>query len=174
MKARGLGKNVNGWEIPGKCGRFGSDYLNRAVVSAFGWGCNLPEDAVYPITKIDSTGNPLKGTHTYVIHFNKGETPPVQGFWSITMYDNAYYFYPNALNKLTLGPRTRLQYNADGSLDLYFSHVQPAGVAEANWLPAPHDDFILCLRMYWPKETPPSILPTANPSWTPPPVKGHT
>lgn len=120
MKARGLGKNVNGWEIPGKCGRFGSDYLNRAVVSAFGWGCNLPEDAVYPITKIDSTGNPLK---------------PVQGFWSITMYDNAYYFYPNALNKLTLGPRNRLQYNADGSLDLYFSHVQPAGVAEANWLP---------------------------------------
>ena len=174
MKAQGLGKNVNGWEIPGKCGRYGKDYLNRAVVSAFGWGCNLPEDAVYPITKVDSDGNPLKGTHTYMIHFNKGETPPVQGFWSITMYDNAYYFYPNALNKLTLSPRDRLHYNADGSLDLYFSHFRPAGIAEANWLPAPKDDFILCLRMYWPKETPPSILPTANPSWTPPPVKEHT
>ena len=174
MKALGLGKNVNGWEIPGKCGRYGSDYLNRAVVSAFGWGCNLPEDAVYPITRVDSAGNPLNGTHTYVIHFNKGETPPVRGFWSITMYDSSYYFYPNALNKLTLSPRNKLHYNADGSLDLYFSHIQPAGIAEANWLPAPHDDFILCLRMYWPKASPPSILPTADPSWTPPPVKERT
>jgi hypothetical protein len=171
MEASGLGKAVNGWQIPEVCGKYGTDYRNRAVVSAFGWGCNLPEDAVYPMAKVDDAGNPLTGTHTYVIHFNKGETPPAQGFWSITMYDKQYYFYPNPLNKLTVSARNKLKYNADGSLDLYFSHVQPTGIEEASWLPAPEDDFILCMRIYWPRTAPPSILPPNNPSWVPPPVK---
>jgi hypothetical protein len=174
MEARGLGKAVNGWQIPEVCGKYRTDYLTRAIVSDFGWGCNLPEDAVYPITKVDGAGNPLTGTNTYVIHFNKGEMPPVQGFWSITMYDKQYYFYPNPHNKLTVSPRDKLKYNADGSLDLYFSNAQPAGVQQANWLPAPPDDFILCMRLYWPRTTPPSILPPANPSWAPPPVKMGT
>jgi hypothetical protein len=174
MEARGLGKAVNGWQIPEVCGKYGTEYRIRAAVSAFGWGCNLPEDAVYPIAKVDDAGNALTGANTYVIHFNKGEMPPVQGFWSITMYDKQYYFYPNPLDKLTVSPRNSFKYNADGSLDLYFSHVQPTGVAEANWLPAPADDFILCMRLYWPRTTPPSILPPANPSWVPPPVKMRT
>jgi hypothetical protein len=171
METRGLGKAVNGWQITAICGKYGAKYRIRAVVSAFGWACNLPEDAVYPITKVDDAGNLLSGTNTYVIHFNKGETPPVQGFWSITMYDKQYYFYPNPLDKLTVSPRNELQYNADGSLDIYFSHVQPAGIPEANWLPAPADDFILCMRLYWPRRTPPSILPPNNPSWVPPPAQ---
>ena len=171
MEAKGLGKEVNGWQIPYVCGKFGTDYRVRAAASAFGWGCNLPEDAIYPLTKADNAGNPLTGAKTYVLHFNKGETPPVQGFWSITMYDKEYYFYPNSLDKLTVSPRSHLKYNADGSLDLYFSHVQPTGVAETNWLPAPEDDFILCMRLYWPRTTPPAILPPSNPSWVPPPVK---
>jgi hypothetical protein len=174
MESSGLGKAVNGWQIPGVCGKYGANYRMRAAVSAFGWGCNLPQDAVYPMAKVDDAGKPLTGTNTYVIHFIKGETPPVQGFWSITMYDKQYYFYPNPLNKLTLSTRNKLKYNADGSLDLYFSHLQPAGVAEANWLPAPADDFILCMRLYWPRTSPPSILPPSNPSWVPPPVKMRT
>ena len=170
MHARGLGKLVNGWQIPTIAGRYGTDYRARAVVSAFGWGANLPEDAVYPIAELDGDGHALTGSKTYVIHFNKGETPPVRAFWSITMYDKAFYFYPNSLDKVTVSPRNNLRYNADGSLDLYFSHVKPAGVAQANWLPAPAGDFVLALRMYWPTATPPSILPPDNPSWLPPPL----
>jgi hypothetical protein len=174
MESRGIGKATNGWQIPGVCGKYGTNYPVRAAVSAFGWGCNLPQDAVYPMAKVDDAGNPLTGTHTYVIHFNEGETPPAQAFWSITMYDKQYYFYPNPMDKLTVGQRNKLKYNADGSLDLYFSHLQPAGVAEANWLPAPADDFILCMRLYWPRTSPPSILPPNKPSWVPPPVKMRT
>jgi len=120
--------------------------------------------------KVDGSGSPLTGTHTYVLHFNKGETPPVRGFWSITMYDKQYYFYANPHDNFTVSARNKLKYNADGSLDLYFSHVQPTGVAEANWLPAPTDDFIVMLRLYWPRTARPSILPPTNPSWVPPPV----
>jgi hypothetical protein len=171
LEAQGIGKMVNGWQITAVCGKYGTDYSARAIVSDFGWGCNLPDDAVYPMAKVDDSGRALTGDHTYVLHFNKGETPPVRGFWSITMYDKQYYFYPNPLDKFTVSTRNKLKYNADGSLDLYFSHVQPADVAQANWLPAPADDFVLCMRLYWPKATPPSILPPANPSWVPPPVK---
>jgi len=137
-------------------------------VSAFGWGANLDKDAIYPSTKVDSDGATLTGTNTYTVHFAKGETPPVDGFWSITMYDSSYYFYPNPLNKLTVSMRDKPALNTDGSLDLYFSHVKPDNVPQANWLPAPSDQFILMMRMYWPKETPPSIL---DRTWSPPPVK---
>ncbi len=171
VKSSGAGKTLNGWLIPGVCGEYGTDYRARAYVSAIGWGCNLPEDAVYPMAKTDDTGNPLTGTNTYVMHFKKTEMPPVEGFWSITMYDKQYYFYPNSLDKLTVSQRNKLKYNADGSLDLYFSHMQPPGVEEANWLPAPAENFILCMRLYWPRKTPPSILPPSNPSWVPPTVK---
>src|SRR5271166_1052972 len=111
-----------------------------------------------PSTKVDSDGATLTGANTYTIHFAKGETPPVDGFWSITMYDGSYYFYPNPLNKLTVSMRDKPVLNPDGSLDLYFSHVKPANAPQANWLPAPAVEFILMMRMYWPKETPPSIL----------------
>jgi hypothetical protein len=170
MEVKGGGKLVNGWEIPTVCGEYGTDYRARAFIAAFGWGCNLPKDAVYPLAKVDSAGNPLVGSNTYTVHFDKGETPPVDGFWSITMYDAQAYFYPNPLNKLTVSPRNKLKYNADGSLDLYFSHVQPKAVAEANWLPAPEGNFILLLRLYWPKETPPSILPPGDGTWKPPAI----
>jgi hypothetical protein len=165
------GKVINGWVIPGAAGTYGTDYLARAYIAAYGWPANLPQDADYPNTKVDSTGNPLIGSHTYKVHFAKGATPPVNGFWSITMYDDEYFFYPNPLNKLTESMRDHPKFNADGSLDLYFSHTQPSGVAQANWLPAPSGNFILMLRMYWPKENPPSILPPSNPTWQPPPVQ---
>jgi hypothetical protein len=160
-------KVVNGWLLTTGTGDYGTKYLWRAAISNYGWGANLTKDAIYPSTK-DSEGKPLVGADTYVIHFAKGQTPPTEGFWSITMYDNSFYFYPNALNKLTVSMRDHPVLNPDGSLDLYFSHDKPAKAPEANWLPAPSDQFILMMRMYWPKETPPSIL---DGTWSPPPVK---
>ena len=164
-------KVVSGWLLTAGTGAYGTRYLWRAAVSEFGWGANLSKDAIYPSRKTDSTGAPLTGTTTYVIHFAKGKTPPVDGFWTITMYDSSYYFYPNPLNKLTVSMRDQPVANADGSLDLYFSHDKPANAPEANWLPAPAGQFILMMRMYWPRETPPSIL---DGTWTPPPVTHPT
>lgn len=159
---------TNGWNIKGAAGgKYGANYLQRAVVSAYGWGANQPQDATYPIAEADSTGAPFVGASVYAAHFAKGQTPPVNGFWSITMYDSSFFFYPNPLNKLTVSMRNHPKFNADGSLDLYFSHTQPAHVTQANWLPAPAGKFILMMRMYWPKEHPPSIL---DGTWSPPPV----
>jgi hypothetical protein len=163
-----LGRFVNGWSISASGGIYGTHYLRRAAISAFGWGSNEPKDAVYPFTKVDAEGRPLNGANKYVLRFAKGDTPPADGFWSITMYDTDFYFYPNPTNRLTVSPRNHLKYNSDGSLDLYFQHTSPAKAREANWLPAPAGDFILMMRLYWPKETPPSIL---DGTWTPPAVR---
>lgn len=159
------GKSVNGWVYSLQMGTYGTDYLQRALVTAIGLGANLPQDAVYPFTNVDNTGNPLDGSHNYVIHFEKGQTPPVDGFWSITMYNDQYYFVENPLNRYTVSPRNQLKYNQDGSLDVYIQNKSPGKDKESNWLPAPTDEFILMLRMYWPKE---GVL---NGTWQPPAVK---
>jgi hypothetical protein len=101
------------------------------------------------------------------MHFANGETPPVKAFWSLTMYDPQYFFVANPLNKYTVSPRNALKYNPDGSLDVYVQNQSPGGEWEANWLPAPTGDFILMMRLYWPQETPPSII---DGSWIVPPV----
>jgi hypothetical protein len=139
------GTVVNGWLIPAAAGSYGTNYNARAAVSAFGWGANLPQDAIYPYAP-GGNSPALDGTHTYKVHFAKGLTPPAKGFWSITMYDDQFYFYPNPLNKLTVSMRNHPRFNSDGSLDLYFSHTQQSGVAQSNWLPAPAGAFILLLR----------------------------
>ncbi len=161
----------NGWTIPQAAGRYGTDYLDRAFIAAYGWGANLPEDAVYPSTSVDKNGQKLSGANQYTLHFDKDRTPPVNGFWSITMYDPEYFFYPNKWNKQTVSPRDGLKYNADGSLDLYFQHDYPGKDKEANWLPAPAGDYILMMRLYWPKEGSLSILPPGKGSWTLPGAK---
>lgn len=165
------GFDINGWRIPAAAGRYGTDYLSRAYVSAFGWGANLPEDAIYPNTKVDSSGAALNGANTYTLTFAKGELPPVGGFWSITMYDSEYFFVPNPLNRFTASLRNKPVFNPDGSLTLTFSNAAPAADKMNNWLPAPKGDFILMMRLYGPNETPPSILPPGKGSWSPPPVK---
>jgi hypothetical protein len=160
-------KVINGWLLTSGTGDYGTNYLWRAAISNYGWGANLTKDAIYPSTK-DSEGKPLVGTNAYMIHFPKGKTPPAEGFWSITMYDTSYFFYPNPLNKQTVSMRDHPVLNPDGSLDLYFSHDKPANAPQANWLPAPSDQFILMMRLYWPSEKAPSIL---DGTWSPPPVK---
>jgi len=167
------GTKQNGWLIPAAAGSYGTDYLQRAFIAAYGWPANLPEDAVYPYAEHDGDGNALSGKHKYTLTFPKGQTPPVDGFWSITMYitDGGLWFYPNALNKFTVSLRDKPKFNDDGSLTLYFQHESPGKHLEANWLPAPKGPFTLMLRMYWPKVEAPSILPPGKGSWTLPPVK---
>ncbi len=163
------GTHEKGWVYTLKAGLYGTDYLQRALVTAIGLGANRPQDAVYPVAEVEVGGKPLDGADRtkYVMHFAKGQTPPVDGFWSLTMYDEQYFFYANPLNKYTVSPRDPLKYNADGSLDIYVQHDSPGSKWEGNWLPAPAARFILMLRMYWPKEKPPSIL---DGSWKIPPV----
>jgi len=159
------GKLENGWIVTNQTGKYGTDYLQRALVTAIGLGANLPQDAIYPVAKIDSQGKPLDGANKYTLHFEKGQTPPVDGFWSLTMYNDQYFFVNNPLNRYTLSPRNDLKYNADGSLDLYIQHESPGKDKESNWLPSPKDRFVLMLRFYWPKEE------LINGTWQPPAVK---
>ncbi|MDO8697137.1 MAG: DUF1214 domain-containing protein, partial [Pseudomonas sp.] len=164
-----MGTLANGWIISKGLGVYGTDYMKRAVVAAFGWPANLQDDAVYPYTEVDSDGQKLNGANNYTLTFAKGQTPPVKAFWSITMYqiDQGWWFVPNALNKFTVSPRDKLKYNADGSLTLYFQHESPGKAKQANWLPAPAGDFIPMMRMYWPNTGTPSVL---NDTWAPPKI----
>ena len=159
---------VNGWELLPRTGIYGTDYPNRALVTAVGLGANRPQDAIYPTSVVDAAGKPYSGANKYVMHFDKGQTPPVDGFWSLTMYDAQFFFVANKLNKYTVSPRNALKYNPDGSLDIVIQHESPGADKEANWLPAPGARFILMLRMYWPREKDPSIL---DGTWKPPAVK---
>lgn len=164
-----MGKIVDGWVIAKGLGRYGTDYMKRAVVAAYGWPANLQDDAVYPYTEVDSKGEQLTGANKYTITFAKGQTPPVGGFWSITMYmvDGGWWFVPNALNKFTVSPRDHLKANPDGSTTLYFQTDSPGKDKESNWLPAPKGQFIPMIRMYGPQQKNPSVL---DGTWTPPPV----
>jgi hypothetical protein len=155
---KSAGKHENGWLFTTGTGVYGTDYLGRALITAIGLGANRPQDAVYPTSETDADGNPYSGENKYVMHFAKGELPPVNGFWSLTMYNAEYFFYDNELNRYTLSARNDLKPNADGSIDLYLQHENPGPEKESNWLPAPAGKFIPMLRLYWPKETPPSII----------------
>jgi hypothetical protein len=162
------GTEVNGWQVMLKAGEYGTDYLQRAFVTAIGLGANRPRDAVYPTSEAAADGKPYSGANKYVIHFRRSRTPPVNGFWSLTMYDANYFFVANPLNRYTLSLRNKLKYNPDGSLDLYLQNESPGKDKESNWLPAPKGKFVLMMRLYWPKDKDPSIL---NGSWKPPAVK---
>jgi len=160
--------NVNGWMFDTVTGIYGTDYLNRAFVTAIGLGANRVQDAVYPTSLKDAQGNVYDGTKNYVIRFPKGQLPPAQGFWSVTMYDANYFFVANPLNRYSISARQNLKANADGSVDLYIQNKSPGADKESNWLPSPSGKFVLMLRMYWPSETRPSII---DGSWQPPAVR---
>ena len=161
-------KKENGWAFTTKTGIYGTDYLMRGLVTAIGLGANRPQDALYPVSKTDTDGKKYSGAHKYVMHFSKGKLPPVQAFWSVTMYNPQMFFVDNPLNRYAISPRQHLKTNPDGSTDLYIQHESPGKDKESNWLPAPSGDFVLMLRMYWPNETDPTIL---NGSWMIPAAK---
>ncbi len=151
-------KNVNGWGYTTKTGLYGTDYFMRALVTAIGLGANRPQDAVYPTSLKDADGNAYDGTKKYVMRFAKGQLPPVQGFWSVTMYDSSYFFVANPINRYSISARQKLKSNPDGSVDLYIQNDSPGADKESNWLPSPAGKFVLMLRMYWPNEKDPSII----------------
>lgn len=159
------GKLVNGWMYTTKTGVYGTDYLQRAAITYMGLGANKPEDAIYPTSFTDSSGKPYSGANRYTVHFAKGETPPVNGFWSLTMYNEELFFVENPLNRYSISERNQLKSNPDGSIDLYIQHSSPGKDKESNWLPSPKGNFALMFRFYWPKEA------LIDGSWKPPQVK---
>ncbi|MFO1205921.1 MAG: DUF1254 domain-containing protein [Burkholderiales bacterium] len=161
-------KLENGWLFTTRTGLYGTSYLQRALITAIGLGANRPEDAVYPTSEGPELLKTYDGSKKYVMRFEKGQLPPVNGFWSLTMYDKDYFFVDNPLNRYTLSQRNKLKVNKDGSVDLYIQHESPGKDRESNWLPAPADAFVLMMRLYWPKEKPPSII---DGSWKIPEVR---
>ena len=135
-----LARVVNGWQMnTDTVGVYGNYYLKRAIIALVGLGVNPPEDAIYPLIVADADGKPPTGDHNYILHFSKAELPPVDAFWSVTMYDAEGFPVANAINRFALGDRDALKYNADGSLDLYIQHDDPGSDRTANWLPSPSD-----------------------------------
>jgi hypothetical protein len=132
------GKPINGWMFTTKTGIYGTQYLDRALITAIGLGANRPQDAVYPTGEKDADGKEFDGaSKKYVVHIDKGQMPPVDGLWSFTMYDDKYFFVPNTLNRYTLSSRSKFVTNPDGSVDLYLQADSPGKAKEANWLPDP-------------------------------------
>jgi len=163
-------KLEHGWLFTTKTGLYGTAYRQRALITAIGLGANRPQDAVYPTSEGPGLIERYDGSKKYVMHFDKGQLPPVKGFWSLTMYDAAYFFVENPLNRYSISARDDLKENADGSVDLLIQNESPGKDKESNWLPAPGGRFILMLRMYWPDDQPPSII---DGSWKIPEVKAQ-
>jgi hypothetical protein len=162
-----LGKLVNGWSIlTDTVGTYGTAYEQRAAIALGGLGANLPEDAIYPTAFLDGDNKPLSGANRYAIHFDKGQTPPADAFWSITMYDEQGFQVPNPIDRFAIGDRDALAKNADGSIDLWVQADSPGKPKESNWLPAPKGaPFALTMRIYSPRAE------AVNGVWSPPKVR---
>lgn len=161
-----LARVVNGWQMnTDTMGVYGNYYLKRAIVAMVGLGANQPEDAVYPLCVGDADGKPLDGNHNYVLHFDKDQLPPVDAFWSVTMYDAEGFQSANEINRFAIGDRDALKYNADGSLDLYIQHASPGADKVSNWLPAPTSALGVTMRLYAPRA---QVL---DGRWVPPAIR---
>jgi hypothetical protein len=155
----------NGWTVARSgLGTYGTDYGTRTAVAMVGLGALPPEEAIYPNTSVDSDGQRLSGEHRYRIHFPPGQTPPVDAFWSLTMYDEDGFLVANPIRRYTLGDRDELDFNSDGSLDILVQHAEPDD-PKANWLPAPVGKFAVTMRIYLPQ---PGVL---DGSWQVPAVE---
>jgi hypothetical protein len=164
-KLPSLARVANGWSMnTDTMGVYGNYYLKRAIITQFGLGANLPEDAIYPVNLSDESGKPLDGTNKYALHFNRIDTPPANAFWSITLYDADGYQVANPLNRFAVSSWMPFKYNTDGSLDLYFQNESPGADKETNWLPAPKGPFNLTMRLYAPRSD------ALTGKWNPPPV----
>jgi hypothetical protein len=156
----------NGWTSPANNGAFGTDYIHRmGAVKADPYD-NKRNETMYFYTDNDTKGQQLDGKSSYAVTFQKGQLPPVKGFWSLTMYDPEHFFYPNALKRYALGTKNKsLQNNPDGGLTIYLGNKSPGKEKESNWLPAPAGTFSIWLRAYWPDQ---AIL---DGTWKPPVIE---
>jgi hypothetical protein len=146
---------------------FGTDYFTRTAVAKSNILVNKPEETRYFYQDLDAAGARLTGERRYSVTFAKGQLPPVNGFWSLTLYDQSHFFVPNSIGRYSVGTKNKdLRNAADGSLTIYVQAEEPTDEAQrANWLPAPgKDDFSLYIRAYWPQ------APISEGTWTPPPV----
>ena len=162
------GRSVgNGWNSPVNNANWGTDYLNRTGTSKSNMFDNVPKETKYIYRDYDSQGQQLDGKDNYTVTFPKGQEPPVKGFWSLTLYNEQHFFHPNALNRFSLGTKSKsfMKNNADGSLTLYFGAKSPGKDKQSNWVPAPEGPFSLYIRCYWPEQ---AVL---NGTWKPPQVE---
>ena len=171
-----IGKNINGWRVGAPFGNrdfYNGDNLRRAAAAMAGIYGNDAEEAMYPMAKTDGIGAPLDGSkHQYTLTFAPNLYPPVNAFWSVTMYDGkTQLLIENPINRYLINSPIlpSLKKNADGSLTLYLQKDDPGPDKRANWLPAPNGPIMLVMRLYWPrKNPPPSILPPTKGTWDPP------
>jgi hypothetical protein len=145
------GTAVNGWESSNDLGEFGTDYLRRAAFAVTGLDLSPKEDAVYFRARHEGNGELFDGKNRYAIHFEKGQFPPVNAFWSVTLYDHQNLLVENPLHRFVIGNRDSLKLDPDGSLTLLVQHDPPALGKVSNWLPAPAENFTLTMRLYWPR-----------------------
>jgi hypothetical protein len=172
-----IGKNINGWLVGSAFGDrafFNGNWLLRAAAALAGIYGNSAEEAVYPLAKNDAAGNPLDGSkHNYTLTFAAGQYPPVNAFWSVTMYDGkTQLLIENPINRYLINSPMlpAMKKNPDGSLTMYIQKDAPSADKKANWLPAPNGPIYLVMRLYWPKTEPPSILPPGDGTWKPPAI----
>jgi hypothetical protein len=168
IPAANLGSEKNGWQLPYGAGNYGIDYVLRAATAYRGLGANLVDDAFYASVSASSDGAKFSSDNKYVIHFNKDEIPPVNGFWSISLYNEKILFAANPINRYNLGSLSDppLIENPDGSIDIYIQRDSPDSTKMPNWLPAPASGgFSLTLRLYWPQKS------VVDKSWVPPAVQ---
>jgi hypothetical protein len=174
-KASGLGKVINGWHVGSSFGDrqfYNGDWLLRAAAAKAGIYGNNAEEAMYPLVKTMPDGTELDGSkHKYTLTFAKDQYPPVDAFWSVTMYDGkTQLLIENPINRYLINSPMipNMNKNEDGSLTLYIQKDSPGKDKEANWLPAPNGPIYLVMRLYWPKTEAPSILPAGEGTWQPP------
>jgi hypothetical protein len=171
-------KNINGWKVGSLFGDrlfYSGDWLKRAAAAKGGIYGNDAAEAVYPLTKTLADGELLDcSKHKYTLTFAAGQYPPVEAFWSVTMYDGkTQLLIENAINRYLINSPMLpdLKKNPDGSLTLHIQKDSPGADKESNWLPAPNGEIYLVMRLYWPKTEAPSILPPGTGTWQPPGIK---
>jgi hypothetical protein len=172
-----VGTDVNGWRVtslPGDSAHYNGDWLKRAVAAKAGIYGNDPAEATYPLTRVDGNGQTLDGSkHNYTLTFPPGQQPPVNAFWSLTMYDGkSQLLIENPINRYLINSPMlpEMKKNPDGSLTIYIQKDSPGADKESNWLPAPNDLIYLVMRLYWPKTEAPSVLPPGEGTWKPPAI----
>jgi hypothetical protein len=171
-------KDINGWKVGslfGDAAFYKGNWLMRAAAAKGGIYGNDAVEAMYPMTRVDATGETLDGSkHNYTLTFAAGQMPPVNAFWSVTMYDGkSQLLIKNPIDRYLINSPMlpNMKKNADGSLTLYIQKDSPGADKESNWLPAPNDTIYLVMRLYWPKIEAPSVLPAGEGAWKSPGVQ---